>query len=59
MTEDYIPNARTTIGASELPDGREYYEHLVRSFTTLDLSVDEIHQIGLDEVKRIQKRCGR
>ena len=55
MTEDYIPNARTTIGASELPDGREYYEHLVRSFTTLDLSVDEIHQIGLDEVKRIQE----
>ena len=31
MTEDYIPNARTTIGASELPAGREYYEHLVRN----------------------------
>ena len=55
ITEDYIPNARATIGASELPNGREYYEHLVRRFTTLDLSVDEIHQIGLDEVKRIQE----
>ena len=55
MTESYIPNARATIGASELPNGREYYEHLVRRFTTLDLSVDEIHQIGLDEVKRTQE----
>ena len=55
MTEDYIPNARATIGASELPNGREYYEHQVRRFTTLDLSVDEIHQIGLDEVKRTQE----
>ena len=55
MTEDYIPNARTTIGASELPAGREYYEHLVRNFTTLDLSVDEIHQTGLSEVKRIRE----
>ncbi len=54
MTADYIPNARQTIGASELPNGREYYRHQVRRFTTLDLSVDEIHQIGLDEVKRIQ-----
>ena len=54
MTADYIPNARQTIGASELPNGREYYRHQVRRFTTLDLSVDEIHQIGLDEVNRIQ-----
>ena len=55
MIGDYIPNARATIGASELPNGREYYEHQVRRFTTLDLSVDRIHQIGLDEVNRIQE----
>lgn len=54
MIEDYIPNARATIGASELPNGQDYYEYLVRHFTTLDLSIDKIHQIGLDEVERIQ-----
>ena len=40
-------STRTTIGASELPRGREYYAHLVRHFTTLDVTPEEVHQIGL------------
>lgn len=54
MVGEYIPNARTTLGASELPDGREYYAQRIRHFTTLELSADEIHRIGLREVVRIQ-----
>ena len=34
---EYKPNARKTLGASELPNGRKFYEHLVRQFTTLNL----------------------
>jgi len=54
MTDEYVPAARSTIGAAALPDGREFYRHRVRSFTTLDVTPEEVHQIGLDEVKRIR-----
>ena len=52
--DEYYPNARETIGASDLPDGQAYYEQRTRHFTTLDLSPEEIHNIGLQEVKRIK-----
>ena len=54
MRGTYIPGARTTLGASEFPDGAAYYAQRIRHFTTLDLSADEIHQIGLEEVARIR-----
>ena len=54
MTSEYMPKSRTTIGASELPNGPEYYQQQVRHFTTLDITVDEVHQLGLKEVERIQ-----
>jgi uncharacterized protein (DUF885 family) len=54
MVDDYIPNARLTLGASELPDGREYYAWRIRHFTTLDLTAEEIHEMGLREVERIR-----
>lgn len=54
MTDTYIPNARDTIGASEMPNGKRYYEALVRQFTTLDLTPPQIHEIGLKEVARIR-----
>ena len=52
--EEYVPNARTTLGASEMPDGEAYYRQQIREYTTLELTPDEIHRIGLDEVGRIQ-----
>ncbi|MGY0800063.1 DUF885 domain-containing protein [Lysobacter sp. A286] len=52
--EEYVPRARTTLGASEFPDGEAFYRQQIRKYTTLDLTPDEIHQIGLDEVARIQ-----
>lgn len=51
--DEYLPHARTTIGASELPAGRAFYAQQIRHFTTLDLSPEEIHRIGLAEVERI------
>jgi len=54
FTKEYIPNARATIGAADLPNGREYYAQRIRHFTTLDMSVDEIHQLGLSEAQRIR-----
>jgi uncharacterized protein (DUF885 family) len=50
---EYLPGARATLAASELPNGRAYYQHKIREFTTLDLTHDEIHKIGLSEVDRI------
>jgi uncharacterized protein (DUF885 family) len=52
---EYYPKARTTLGASELPNGDEYYRQKIREYTTLDLSPEEIHKIGLAEVDRISK----
>ncbi len=54
MLGEYMPGARATLGASELPDGNAYYAQRIRHFTTLDLSAEEIHQLGLDEVARIR-----
>ena len=51
--EEYLPNTRTTLGASELPDGAAYYAQQIRQYTTLDLTAEQIHRIGLDEVARI------
>lgn len=51
---EYLPQTRPTGGAGDLPDGRDYYRHQVRYYTTLDLTPEEIHQIGLDEVARIR-----
>ena len=54
MTGEYIPATRRTIAASDLPDGRGYYLRQVRKYTTLDLSPDSIHALGLAEVARIR-----
>jgi uncharacterized protein (DUF885 family) len=52
--KEYLPGARTTLAAHELPNGRAYYAQKIREFTTLDLSAEEIHQKGLAEVARIE-----
>ncbi|NNF52093.1 MAG: DUF885 domain-containing protein [Gammaproteobacteria bacterium] len=54
LRDEYIPGARTTIGASELPDGKNYYRQRIEYFTTLALTADEIHELGLSEVRRIR-----
>ena len=51
---EYYPKARTTVSAHDLPDGDAFYRSQVREYTTTDLSPEEIHKIGLEEVERIQ-----
>ena len=50
----YLPNSRESIGLSDIPDGAAWYEYAARYHTTTNLSPDEIHNIGLKEVKRIR-----
>lgn len=52
FNEEYLPACRKTHGVSDLPNGKAYYEYLVKYFTTTELTPDEIHQIGLKEVAR-------
>ena len=54
LTSEYIPGARTTIAASALPDGAAYYQQLVKRFTTLPLTPEQVHATGLAEVARIR-----
>jgi uncharacterized protein (DUF885 family) len=50
----YMPGARESIGWSALPDGREWYAFLAKSYTTTEMRPEEIHNLGLSEVKRIR-----
>jgi len=52
LTVSYIPNCRKDPGIWAVPDGDAYYAFRIRQSTTLEKSAAEIHQIGLDEVKR-------
>ncbi len=54
FNDKYLPETRDSIGLSALPNGSTWYEHRARTFTTTRLTPDEIHRIGLDEVKRIR-----
>jgi len=54
MTREYVPACRQQIGASSLPRGRDFYRHRIRRFTTLDVDPEQVHQTGLDEVRRIR-----
>lgn len=50
----YLPGARETLGASQLPDGARYYQSQIRWYATVDMSAAQIHAIGLAEVQRIR-----
>lgn len=52
LTVSYNPNCRKDPGVWAIPNGDAYYAFLVRQSTTLEKTPAEIHQIGLDEVKR-------
>jgi uncharacterized protein (DUF885 family) len=56
LKSQYIPNGRSDPGIWSLPDGDAYYRFLVKQSTTTDLTPDQIHQIGLDEVKRDEEQ---
>ena len=52
--DTYVPGTRKTTSAHDLPNGDSYYQAQIRKFTTLDLTPEQIHQIGLQQVALIQ-----
>jgi uncharacterized protein (DUF885 family) len=55
FTQEYFPNARKTIGVSQTPNGNEFYSNRVKHYTTTEMTPEQIHKLGLSEVKRIRK----
>ncbi len=54
IRDEYIPGARETLAAEQLPNGKEYYQQRIREYVTYDWTAEQIHQIGLKEVARIR-----
>jgi uncharacterized protein (DUF885 family) len=60
LEKDYIPNLRTEISAEKgYPDGVAYYTDCLKFHTTTNMTPDEIHQLGLDEIKRVRSEMER
>lgn len=53
VIEEYLPATRDTHGLGALPDGDKLYSHLIRTNTTTELDAEAIHEMGLNEVKRL------
>ncbi len=56
---DYLPYARATSGISGIPNGKKYYEYLIRYWTTTNLTSDEIFKTGEEEVARIHEEMNK
>jgi uncharacterized protein (DUF885 family) len=56
LKAQYIPSGRSDPGIWSLPDGDAYYRFLVKQSTTTDLTPDQIHQVGLDQVKQDEEQ---
>ena len=54
LLNDYLPKSRDSIGIKDIPNGKKYYEYLAKYYTTTNLTPDEIHTIGLNEIDRIR-----
>jgi uncharacterized protein (DUF885 family) len=52
--DEYMATPRDSVGIYAVPGGRDYYRALVRAHTTLDLTPEQVHQTGLEEVARIR-----
>jgi uncharacterized protein (DUF885 family) len=59
LAEEYSQFARRSFGLSALPNGKKWYEFMIKTHTTLPLNAQEIHQFGLDEVSRILNEMER
>ncbi|PZO01188.1 MAG: DUF885 domain-containing protein [Alphaproteobacteria bacterium] len=56
LTDDYLPATKPEPGIGQRPGGRDLYAYFVRGYTTTDLTPDQVHAIGLEEVVRIRAR---
>jgi len=53
LLNEYTNHTRKSVGLSDLPNGKQWYEFMIKTHTTLPLTAEEIHQFGLSEVERI------
>ena len=53
MSTTYLEAGRSTSGISDIPNGKDYYNHQIKKYTTTAMTADEIHELGLTEVARI------
>jgi len=54
VATDYAPHGRTALGVTSLPDGQKRYQNDILRLTTTNLPPDQIHQLGLSEIARIE-----
>jgi uncharacterized protein (DUF885 family) len=54
LRDEYIPETPESIGITDVEGGEEYYTYLVQMYTTMEVTPDEVHQTGLNEVARIR-----
>ena len=59
LVDEYLPKSREAVGISSVAGGAEWYRFRVREMTTTDMTPDQIHEIGLSEVKRIRAEMER
>lgn len=55
LKNDYLKNSRKDAGIWSIPNGDKYYQYEIKHYTSTNLTAEEIHQIGLNEVDRIRK----
>jgi uncharacterized protein (DUF885 family) len=53
--DEYVPHAQPSLAAEDLPDGKAYYKAQILEYTTLDMTPEEIHAIGLSELAKIHQ----
>jgi len=53
MKTDYMKAGRESSGIDAVPNGKAYYKHQIKLYTTTEMTADEIHELGLSEVARI------
>lgn len=54
FSQEYMPACRKEVGITALEDGKAYYQYLINFYTTTNMTPEQIHQLGIDEVKRIR-----
>jgi uncharacterized protein (DUF885 family) len=55
MQNEYMEAGRESSGIAEIPNGKAYYDHQIKLYTTTDMTAEKIHQLGLTEVARISE----
>lgn len=55
LENEYLPLSRESSGIADIPNGEEYYNHLIKLYTTTNMTADEIFELGQQEVERLTR----